>query len=275
MHRSTSAGAVLLAASLGCSGGPTEPTTEAPSDKAGPQATESSELHVEVFYRERMLLPRTATLEVVLEDNAKMDVAAELVTKKSVALEGAPPPFRLILEYDPAGLDRRGRYGVRARIEDEERLLFTSTTFCPAFGAEGSIDAPPNDPVLVLVSRVAGSQPPTGRSITGTRWVFEKLRGEDAGVGAGGKAPFIVLQGAEPRISGFAGCNQFTGAYELKERELSFSKMAMTLRACLEGMELEREVAKVLAETRSYEVSGDVLRLHDESGAVLAELKAE
>ena len=153
--------------------------------------------------------------------------------------------------------------------------MFTSTQFHPAFGTHGSIEAPANDPVQVLVRRVSGATKTNTTSITGTRWAFKKLRGEDAGTGAGGKAPFFTLQGAEPRISGFAGCNQITGGYQLEGQTLSFSKMAMTARACPEGMELERKVAKVLAETRSYEVSGDVLRLRDEGGAVLAELKAE
>jgi putative lipoprotein len=208
MHRSTAAGAVLLVATLGCPGGNEDPTAEAPSEKSVPEDNTGSQLHVEVFYRERMLLPPTATLEVVLEDSAKMDVAAELVTRESVALEGASPPFRLTLEYDPAKLHGRGRYGVRARIENEGQLMFTSTQFHPAFGTHGSIEAPANDPVQVLVRRVSGATKTNTTSITGTRWAFKKLRGEDAGTGAGGKAPFFTLQGAEPRISGFAGCNQ-------------------------------------------------------------------
>ena len=49
----------------------------------------------------------------------------------------------------------------------------------------------------------------------------------------------------------------------------------MTNRACPEGMELEREFAKALEETKSCEVSDDVLQLRDEDGTVIAELKAE
>ena len=102
----------------------------------------------------------------------------------------------------------------------------------------------------------------------------EKLRGEPAGLGAGGQTPHITLQGAEPRVSGFAGCNQISGGYTLAGDQLSFGQMAMTKRACPEGMELEREFAKALEETKSCEVSDDVLQLRDEDGTVIAELKA-
>jgi putative lipoprotein len=105
--------------------------------------------------------------------------------------------------------------------------------------------------------------------------VLETLRGETAGLGAGGRAPDITLQGAEPRVSGFAGCNQITGGYTLEGDQLSFGPTAMTRRACIEGGELEREFAKALQETRSYDIAGDVLRLRDETGTVIAELRAQ
>lgn len=152
--------------------------------------------------------------------------------------------------------------------------MFTSTQFNPAFGANGSHDSPAGDLVQVLVSRVAGRGETAAPSITGTRWVLEKLRGAPAGPGAGGQAPHITLQGAEPRVSGFAGCNQISGGYTLDGDQLAFGQMAMTMRACPEGMDLERELTKALEETRSYVTSDDILRLRDEHGSVVAELKA-
>lgn len=272
MSRSTTAGAMMLLATFGCqSGGATETTSD---EMSSPRETKSvGELHVEVFYRERMLLPPTAILEVVLEDVAKMDVEAELIAKKTTPLNSAAP-YRVTLEYAPSKLQDRGRYGVRARIENDGRLMFSSTQFNPAFGADGSHDSPPNDPVQVLVRRVAGRGVARASSITGTRWVLQKLRGEPAGLGAGGQAPHITLQGAEPRVFGFAGCNQISGGYTLDGDQLSFGQMAMTMRACPEGMDLERDFAKALRETQRYEITEDALRLRDEHGTVVAELKA-
>jgi len=272
MPRSKTAGAMLLVALFGCQSGDANETGR---ENMNPptEAKSAGVLHVEVFYRERIMLPPTATIEVVLEDAAKMDVAAELIAKRTVPAK-VGPPYRVALEYYPSKLHGRGRYGVRARIVNDGQLMFTSTQFNPAFGADGSHESSPHDLVRVLVSRVAGARKTNATSITSTRWVLEKLRGEPAGLGAGGQTPHITLQGAEPRVSGFAGCNQISGGYTLAGDQLSFGQMAMTKRACPEGMELEREFAKALEETKSCEVSDDVLQLRDEDGAVIAELKA-
>jgi hypothetical protein len=45
-------------------------------------ATAARKLHVEVFYRETIMLPPTATLEVMLEETAKMDA---LLPRESAA----------------------------------------------------------------------------------------------------------------------------------------------------------------------------------------------
>jgi putative lipoprotein len=273
MTRSTIAAALSVAAMAGCpQSDPVQTAGEASTSSSG--AGSAAELHVEVAYRERMMLPPTATVEVVLEDSAKMDVAADLIASESVPAKSGPP-YRITLHYDPSKLSPRGRFGIRARIEDQGKLMFTSTDFIPAFGKQGSYDEPPNDPVRVLVRRASGSATSSATSITNTRWVLQELRGEPAGLGAGGRAPEITLQGAESRVSGFAGCNQITGGYVLDGDKLSFGQMAITMRACEEGEALEREFAKVLGETRSYEIAGSTLRLRDEAGAVVAELEAD
>lgn len=278
MPKRTTRALIVLAVMAGCEAGTMntepEPKAEPEASETNTEATAPAELHVEVFYQERMLLPPTAILEVTLEDGAKMDVAAEQIAKTSMALHTAPP-YRVTLEYDASKLHGRGRYGVRARIENEGRLMFTSTEFNPAYGDDGAHSGAPHDPVEVLLKRVSGAPRTGAASITGTRWVLQTLRGKEAGVGAGGKAPFFTLQGAEPRVSGFAGCNRFSGGYELEPGKLSFSRLAMTMMACLEGMDLEREVAKLLEETRTFQVSGNRLELQAEDGTPLATLQAE
>jgi putative lipoprotein len=274
MYKRRVTAVLILAATMGCeSAGIGEKPREVPPD-SDKRTEPAAELHVEVFYRERMMLPPTAELSVALEDSAKMDVAAVKIAEATVPTDGAPP-YRVTLSYEPSKLDPRGRYGVRARIENEGQLMFTSMQFNPAFGTHGSASSTPHDPVKVMVTRVAGGRHAKVTSITGTRWVFKTLHGEDAGTGAGGNPAHITLQGAEPRASGFAGCNQIAGAYELDGNALSFSKMAMTMRACPEGMDLDREVSKALEATQSYQISGTTLRLMDEDGAAIAELEAE
>ena len=101
----------------------------------------------EVLYRERMMLPPGATVHVVLEDQSRMDVAATPITDYTLTAEGGPPyPFRLV--YAPDAVDPRLRYGVRAKIEHEGTLLFTSTEHIDPFARD------PETPLQIVVTRV-------------------------------------------------------------------------------------------------------------------------
>ncbi len=272
MHKAASAGAIVLAAAMGCQTGPKTEAREGEPSESMAKDQPDGELHVEVFYRERMMLPPGATLTVTLEDGAKMDVAAEKIAEETLDLEGGPP-YHVTLRYDRAVLNPPGRYAVRARIDHDGRLMFTSMEHNPAFGVHGSKDEPVHDPVEVLVKRIPASTRAT--PLTGTQWVLTSLRGEPAGAGAGGESPHITLSEKEQRVFGFAGCNRITGGYELDGADLSFSKMAMTMKACPEGMDLEREVAQALEATKSHEISDGVLRLKNEDGTVVSEWKAD
>jgi hypothetical protein len=81
-----------------------------------------------------------------------------------------------------------------------------------------------------------------------------------------GRLFFLSVTAEEQRISGFAACNQMTGGYQLDGNKLSFSRIAMTARACPEGMDPERALGKALEETRRYEISADALRLRMKTG---------
>jgi copper homeostasis protein (lipoprotein) len=79
------------------------------------------------LYRERILLPPGAIFEAVLQDTAR--AGAPAVTVGRVTLEGrSGPPFHFAIPYDPAQLDPRARYTVRATITVDGRLWFTSDT---------------------------------------------------------------------------------------------------------------------------------------------------
>lgn len=80
-----------------------------------------------VFYRERILLTPGAVLEVVLEDVSLADAPAEEIANYRKQDPGSPP-FAFELPYDPAAIDERHTYGVRARISVDGRLRFISDT---------------------------------------------------------------------------------------------------------------------------------------------------
>jgi heat shock protein HslJ len=131
--------------------------------------------------------------------------------------------------------------------------------------------------LLLALGACAPTQTSTPVSITaasplvGTNWVLTKLGDVPAAVGAGQREPFLQLQAADSRISGFAGCNMFAGPYQLSGESLSFGPLAMTRMACPPpGMTLEGSYANALRDTKSYKITGTQLALMDASGKALA-----
>lgn len=86
-----------------------------------------------------------------------------------------------------------------------------------------------------------------------------------------GKAPHMLLATEGNRVAGFAGCNRFFGAYEVKGSSLTFGKMGMTMMAC-EDMKIEGMLTKMFEQVHGYELIDDAkfLSLKGENGRELA-----
>jgi len=83
-------------------------------------------------YLERVALPDDAVLEATLEDVSKADAKAEVLGRARVERPGNPPiAFEIV--YDPARVDLRGRYVVRAHIASGGKLLFVTDRSFPVF----------------------------------------------------------------------------------------------------------------------------------------------
>jgi putative lipoprotein len=108
---------------------------------------------VSAWYRERMLLPPGAELTVRIEDSARADAPATVIASTTVLL-AASPPFDVVVSCDPAVLDERGRYGVRASITVNGRLRFASTEHHPAFGADDA-----GGPIRIMLTGVSATAP--------------------------------------------------------------------------------------------------------------------
>lgn len=115
----------------------------------------------------------------------------------------------------------------------------------------------------------AGSAP--AASATGREWRLAELEGRSAAAGAGGRAATLRLDAG--RASGFAGCNSFSGSYEMAGTRLVFSPLVSTRMACAEGMELERAYLAALEAARSFRLTTQGLELLGERG-VLARFAA-
>ena len=142
-HHSRALSGLLLAAMLAACGNPTGPAAESA------QTPDNSLMRVisgEVWYRERIALPPGAEVVVTLEDQSRADAPAAIITDFTHIVDGQGPyQFRLV--YDPAAIDERMTYGLRARIEHDGALLFSSTEHIDPFAAEAG------QPLRIMVTR--------------------------------------------------------------------------------------------------------------------------
>jgi heat shock protein HslJ len=104
------------------------------------------------------------------------------------------------------------------------------------------------------------SQPlsPSATTLQGGEWSLTHLDGQPIDVASTAAVPTILFDD-RGRLSGFAGCNRFSGTYDTTGERLRIGPLAMTRMACASGMDLEDRYARALQRAESYR--GDALRL--------------
>jgi putative lipoprotein len=246
----------------------------APVQSADPGSGGLKTISGNIWYRERMMLPPNAEIDVILEDASRMDVAATVIAETSFKAEGAPP-YAYSLQYDPAKIQPNMRYGMRVRIEANGQLMFINTEHIPAFAQDSG------EPVDVMVSRIGlqqgskGSHPPKpDASLINTYWKPVELRGRPVTTGAGQRELHMVLTGRNNRVRGFSGCNRFLGHYAVSNDQLYFNQLASTQMMCFEAMEQEQQFLEALGSATRFEIKGDVLMLYTTDGPEILRFEA-
>ena len=73
-----------------------------------------------------------------------------------------------------------------------------------------------------------------GDALAGSEWVLVSLGAADAPTEVIEGSGVTLNFGADNRVSGFAGCNQFSSTYTINAGALSFAPIASTRRACVD-----------------------------------------
>ena len=102
--------------------------------------------------------------------------------------------------------------------------------------------------------------------VENVEWTLTELDGAAIALGSRA-APTLKLSSKERRASGFAGCNRYSGSYELIGARLRFGALAATRMACPESTP-ETALLKALAEISSWKLEGRTLELSDDTQAV-------
>jgi copper homeostasis protein (lipoprotein) len=153
----------------------------------------------------------------------------------------------------------RGRVEQRPDMEDPGM----SDVLVPTLVVEAFLAAKPGETC---------AESGTGAGLENTRWRPIRIGDQAVLVAQGQQEPWIVLESRSKQVTGYAGCNRFSGGYDAGESTLRFAPMASTKVYC-DRMDTETRFMQVLGETRGYRVSGRTLELLDEAGHRLAQLE--
>ena len=126
---------------------------------------------------------------------------------------------------------------------------------------------------LIAGVAVAGCTPADTGALEDVVWMLQSY-GESGNLKPvlEGTSPNAMFEGAEKRVTGDTSCNQFQGSYEAGGDTLSIGPVAQTERACLEpagAMTQESDFMALLSKARTWEVSGDELRITSADGLLV------
>jgi copper homeostasis protein (lipoprotein) len=114
----------------------------------------------------------------------------------------------------------------------------------------------------------------TAVALEGTDWRLISLGGTPVQSASKQQGPHLLLTAESHRVSGSGGCNRLEGSYELSGDQLTFSKMASTMMACISGMDMDKALQDALAQVRTWKIAGQALELSDANGQLLARFEA-
>jgi len=100
-----------------------------------------------------------------------------------------------------------------------------------------------------------------GRGLEGPTWVVQEMSVDGTMTAPISEAPpFAVFE--DGTVAGSSGCNSYNGTYHIDADSMTIGPLASTLMACTaELLGQEAFYFELLAQTDSYEVSGDQLTL--------------
>lgn len=216
------------------------------------------------MYRERIMLPPTAVFEVKLEDVSRQDVAATVIG--AARIEG-PGPYTFSIGYDPARIDERMTYSLRGTVTVDGQLMFTTDMTYPVLTRGAGSEA---ELLLKRVPALPADDNDDSAALEGTFWILTHLGGTEVELAEDSAQPHLVLEADSNRAGGSGDCNRFSGGYEVDGSKLAFGQLAMTMMACIEGMDVDNRLAAALSDTKTFTVEGRQLQLVEAGGTVVA-----
>lgn len=104
-------------------------------------------------------------------------------------------------------------------------------------------------------------------SFTNTKWILASLNKKLPTFSMNEK-PYILFKDNN-ELSGNAGCNLFSGSYEIKDSSINFKNILLSTAACPD-LPIESDFLKALSVTTNYIKNNQTLELKDSAGRIIA-----
>ena len=213
-----------------------------------------------VAFRERLMLPPNAVVEVKLVDVSLADAPSTTLGETTFKPEGRiPAPFEL--KFEGGDIKPGHTYALQARITVDGQLWFITTTRHQVFSGGA-------DNTDIMMERVAADKSdaaPTGR------WLAEDIRGG----GVIDNLQTVLDLAADGNVTGSGGCNTMVGKAKIEAEKITFGQVASTMMACPPAaMDQEGKFFAALSDVRSWSIDAakDKLLLLDEAGKTIVVL---
>lgn len=211
--------------------------------------------------RESCELPVDASVRVWLETESSRHQPARHLAATTFSPAEPKFPVAYTLPYAPADVDPAVPHRIRVVISSGKRVLFFSGQGQPA-----PMDAP-SPRIDIPVERFGAAKPKVTASSASVGlaglWRLTSLPGTRLSVETGLRPPTLSIAGAEQKISGSTGCNEFFGkATAGKSNALLLDPSGMTRMACPDAATaLEDAYLAALRATTAYRIKGGTLEL--------------
>ncbi len=126
-------------------------------------------------------------------------------------------------------------------------------------------------PIFFMVLMLANCKPIQKTAVgmlTNNQWELESLKGNStlADLFPSG-LPFLNFEEAG-KLSGFGGCNNFSGIYSLEGKDLKLDPGAVTQKACL--AEGENQFLEAIQQVKSFKGDSEKITLFGEAGELMS-----
>lgn len=117
--------------------------------------------------------------------------------------------------------------------------------------------------------------PPAASALDGRPWLLAQLAGQWVVMADQRRTPQVAFDGPAQRVSGYDGCNRFSGTLRQSGERLKIGPLASTRMACPPSMAPEREFVQAIEAATRWRVAGDRLELYASGDEPLLVLRAE